>query len=40
VLSVENKMDKKIEKKRFNKKTILMLVGGVIFVGLVAYGYS
>ncbi|WP_214225481.1 efflux RND transporter periplasmic adaptor subunit [Pedobacter sp. B4-66] len=33
-------MDKIIEKKRFNKKTILMMVGGVIFAGLVAYGYS
>jgi len=33
-------MDKKIEKKRFNKKTILMMVGGLVFLGLVAYGYS
>ncbi|MES2829958.1 MAG: HlyD family efflux transporter periplasmic adaptor subunit [Bacteroidota bacterium] len=33
-------MDKKIERKRFNKKTILILVGSVLFVVLVAYGYS
>lgn len=33
-------MDKKIERKRFNKKTILILVGSVLFVALVAYGYS
>ncbi|WP_285057313.1 efflux RND transporter periplasmic adaptor subunit [Pedobacter ginsengisoli] len=33
-------MDKIIEKKRFNKKTILMLTGGILFVALVAYGYS
>jgi HlyD family secretion protein len=33
-------MDKIIEKKRFNKKTILMLTGGILFITLVAYGYS
>ena len=33
-------MDKKIERKRFNKKTILIIVGVVLFVGLVGYGYS
>lgn len=33
-------MDKVIEKKRFNKKTILIIVGAVAFVALVAYGYS
>ena len=33
-------MDKKIERKRFNKKTILIIVGIVLFVGLVGYGYS
>jgi HlyD family secretion protein len=33
-------MDKKIERKRFNKKTILIIVGVILFVGLVGYGYS
>ena len=33
-------MDKIIQKKRFNKKTILIIVGLVAFFGLVAYGYS
>jgi HlyD family secretion protein len=33
-------MDKVIQKKRFNKKTILIIVGVVIFMALVAYGYS
>ncbi|WP_199141274.1 efflux RND transporter periplasmic adaptor subunit [Pedobacter sp. ASV12] len=33
-------MDKVIKKKRFNKKTILIIAGTIIFVGLVAYGYS
>jgi HlyD family secretion protein len=33
-------MDKKIERKRFNKKTILISVGVILFVGLVGYGYS
>ncbi|MBE9602764.1 efflux RND transporter periplasmic adaptor subunit [Pedobacter sp. MC2016-24] len=33
-------MDKIIEKKRFNKKTLLMLSGILVFLGLVAYGYS
>src|SRR5215217_5483784 len=33
-------MDKIIEKKRFNKKTILMFTGGILFIALVAYGYS
>ncbi|TCC92014.1 efflux RND transporter periplasmic adaptor subunit [Pedobacter frigiditerrae] len=33
-------MDKVIQKKRFNKKTTLIIVGAVIFIVLVAYGYS
>ncbi|MFI5452612.1 efflux RND transporter periplasmic adaptor subunit [Pedobacter sp. UC225_61] len=33
-------MDKVIQKKKFNKKSILIIVGVVIFMGLVAYGYS
>ncbi|NQX40113.1 HlyD family secretion protein [Pedobacter steynii] len=33
-------MDKIIEKKRFNKKTILTIAGAIVLVGLVAYGYS
>ncbi|MHA4896130.1 efflux RND transporter periplasmic adaptor subunit [Pedobacter sp. PWIIR3] len=33
-------MDKKIERKRFNKRTILIIVGSVIFIALVAYGYK
>jgi len=33
-------MDKVIQKKKFNKKSILIIVGIVIFMGLVAYGYS
>jgi HlyD family secretion protein len=33
-------MDKIIEKKRFNKKTVLMGTGIILFVALVAYGYS
>lgn len=33
-------MDKVIQKKRFNKKTILIIVGTILFVALVAYGYS
>ncbi|TCD00445.1 efflux RND transporter periplasmic adaptor subunit [Pedobacter psychroterrae] len=33
-------MDKIIEKKRFNKKTILTIAGVVLFVALVAYGYN
>ncbi|WP_316765409.1 efflux RND transporter periplasmic adaptor subunit [Pedobacter frigiditerrae] len=33
-------MDKVIQKKRFNKKTILIIVGAAIFIALVAYGYS
>ncbi|TDQ08364.1 efflux RND transporter periplasmic adaptor subunit [Pedobacter metabolipauper] len=33
-------MDKIIKKKQFNKKTILILAGAVLFAGLVAYGYS
>jgi HlyD family secretion protein len=33
-------MDKVIQKKKFNKKSILIIVGVVIFIGLVAYGYS
>ncbi|MEE1944821.1 HlyD family efflux transporter periplasmic adaptor subunit [Pedobacter sp. KR3-3] len=33
-------MDKVIQKKRFSKKTILIIAGTIIFVGLVAYGYS
>lgn len=35
-----NEMDKVIQKKRFNKKTILIIVGTIAFVALVAYGYS
>ena len=33
-------MDKVIQKKRFNKKTILIIVGTLVFLTLVAYGYS
>lgn len=33
-------MDKVIQKKKFNKKSILIIVGVVIFMALVAYGYS
>ncbi|HKG07441.1 MAG TPA: efflux RND transporter periplasmic adaptor subunit [Pedobacter sp.] len=33
-------MDKIIKKKRFTRKTILMITGCVFFIGLVAYGYS
>lgn len=33
-------MDKIIEKKRFNKTTILTIAGVVLFVALVAYGYN
>ncbi|WEK18217.1 MAG: HlyD family efflux transporter periplasmic adaptor subunit [Candidatus Pedobacter colombiensis] len=33
-------MDKIIQKKRFSKKTISTIVGAVILVGLVGYGYS
>ncbi|MBB2144337.1 HlyD family efflux transporter periplasmic adaptor subunit [Pedobacter sp. LMG 31464] len=33
-------MDKVVQKKRFNKKTILIIVGTIVFIGLVAYGYS
>jgi len=33
-------MDKIIEKKRFSKKMIFMLIGGVLLFTLVAYGYS
>ncbi|MGY4385124.1 HlyD family secretion protein [Pedobacter sp. UYP24] len=33
-------MDKKIERKRFNKKTILIIIGSVLFVALVGYGYK
>jgi HlyD family secretion protein len=33
-------MDKVIEKKKFSKKTILIIVGVVAFIALVAYGYS
>ena len=33
-------MDKVIQKKRFNKKTILIIVGALVFLALVAYGYS
>lgn len=32
-------MDKIIKKKRFNRKTILMIAAGVVFIGLVFYGY-
>lgn len=33
-------MDKIIKKKRFSKKVILGIAGAVVFVALVAYGYS
>lgn len=33
-------MDKVIQKKRFNKKTILIIAGTIVFLALVAYGYS
>ncbi|RYE28582.1 MAG: efflux RND transporter periplasmic adaptor subunit, partial [Sphingobacteriales bacterium] len=33
-------MDRKIENKRFNKKTVLMLIGSVLFIALVTYGYN
>ncbi|PST83538.1 transporter [Pedobacter yulinensis] len=33
-------MDKIIEKKRFGRKTIIIAAGAVIFLGMVAYGYS
>jgi HlyD family secretion protein len=33
-------MDKIIAKKKFSKKTILMIAGGVALVALVAYGYK
>lgn len=33
-------MDKVIQKKRFNKKTLLIIGGTIIFLALVAYGYS
>jgi HlyD family secretion protein len=33
-------MDKIVEKKKFNKKTILIIGGIIAFVALVAYGYS
>ncbi len=35
-----NKMDKVIKKKRFNKKTVLIIAGTIAFLALVAYGYS
>ena len=33
-------MDKVIEKKKFSKKTILIIVGAIAFVALVGYGYN
>lgn len=33
-------MDRIVEKKKFNKKTILIIVGVIVFVALVAYGYT
>jgi HlyD family secretion protein len=33
-------MDKIIAKKRFSKKTILMVAGGILLVALVGYGYK
>jgi len=33
-------MDKKIEKKRFNKKTIIIGIGALLLIALVGYGYS
>jgi len=39
-LYFKREMDKKIERKRFNRKVILIIVGVILFVGLVGYGYS
>jgi HlyD family secretion protein len=39
-LYFNREMDKKIERKRFNKKTILIIFGVVFFTALVGYGYS
>lgn len=33
-------MDRIVEKKKFNKKTILIIVGVIVFIALVAYGYT
>ena len=33
-------MDRIVEKKKFNKKTVLIIVGVIALVALVAYGYS
>ncbi|TDO20062.1 efflux RND transporter periplasmic adaptor subunit [Pedobacter duraquae] len=33
-------MDKKIEKKRFSKKTIIIGIGALLLIALVGYGYS
>lgn len=33
-------MDRIVEKKKFNKKTILIIVGVIAFITLVAYGYT
>lgn len=33
-------MDKVIQKKKFNKKTILIIAGTIAFIALVAYGYN
>ncbi|WP_410219607.1 efflux RND transporter periplasmic adaptor subunit [Pedobacter sp.] len=32
-------MDKVIEKKKFNRKTIIIMVAAIVFIALVAYGY-
>ncbi len=32
-------MDKVIEKKKFNRKTIMIMVAAIVFIALVAYGY-
>ncbi len=33
-------MDKIIKKKRFNRKTIFIIIGALVFITLVAYGYN
>lgn len=33
-------MDRIVEKKRFNKKTIIIIVAALVFVALVGYGYN
>lgn len=38
--TIKNQMDRIVEKKKFNKKTILIIVGVAAFLLVVAYGYS